>query len=176
MIIFFCCIKSYFHCLNSIFSVIFHPLPTLAMDSPQGSRAEPLGGSNVSKKRRFRQFFWFVAVFPIPLGMFCILLIDWGSTLYLPVNMEMRKSWEIPLLNVISLDQLTETKLPKKLDVLRLFFHLHKVIGLTIPKAKRRAVRAACILWEKIGIKTKAIQYGVDDLTRIFEQYRVSLL
>ena len=90
--------------------------------------------------------------------------------------MEMRKSWEIPLLNVISLDQLTESKLPKKLDVLRLFFHLHKVIGLTIPKAKRRAVRAACILWEKIGIKTKAIQYGVDDLTRIFEQYRVSLL
>ena len=87
--------------------------------------------------------------------------------------METRKSWEIPILNVSTLNELAGSRLPKKIDVFRHYLHLHKVHHLKVKDAKRAAVKAVCTFWEKCSIKTKKIDCGISEITKICAKFEV---
>ena len=89
-----------------------------------------------------------------------------------PARMETRKSWEIPVLNVPTLDVLGGSKLPTKIEVFRHCLYLHKVKELKLGTAKTQAVQAVCKVWNKVGVGTKKVQHGVEDLNRIHEEFK----
>ena len=90
-----------------------------------------------------------------------------------PARMETRKSWEIPVLNVPTLDVLGGSKLPTKIKVFRHCLYLYKVKGLKLGTAKTQAVQAVCKVWDKVGVETKKVQHSVEGHNRRHAEFKV---
>ena len=87
--------------------------------------------------------------------------------------MDTRKSLEIPLLNIPTLDELSASRLPTKMEVFRFFMFLHNITSLSVPEAKKKAVESASKYWHQVGLQTKKTEHGVKDLTKIHDNYKV---
>ena len=87
--------------------------------------------------------------------------------------MDTQKSWEIPLLNIPTINELAGSRLPTKMEVFRFFMFLQNIASLQLYSAKREAVNVACKFWSQVGLQTKKIDCGIRDLTKIHEEYKV---
>ena len=87
--------------------------------------------------------------------------------------MDTRKSWEIPLLNIPTLNELSGSRLPTKMEVFRFFMYLHNISSLSVPEAKKQAVESASKYWHQVGLQTKKTEHGIKDLTKIHNSYKV---
>ena len=85
--------------------------------------------------------------------------------------MDTRKSWEIPLLNIPTLNELSGSRLPTKMEVFRFFMYLHNITS--VPEVKKQAVESASKYWHQVGLQTKKTEHGVKDLTKIHDSYKV---
>ena len=87
--------------------------------------------------------------------------------------METRNSTEIPHIKQQPLPQLLGARCPTKGDVFRHFYYLRYVENQPVLQAQQNAVKAATSFWTSAGITPKKEEYAVNDLAKLFIEFKV---
>lgn len=68
--------------------------------------------------------------------------------------------------------QILSDKLPSNLQMLRVFFHNHRTINLTVRESAKLAIEEAIVFWRKARIPTRKDYHCIDKLQKLYQKWQ----